>query len=469
MSLSLSGRTAPPAAEPMTPATMAEPPAGSRLVSLQLILTLATKLPFWPMALVVLVVDAVLGANAFSRGVDTSFALIDQLNAVGLIAGPLLAGTAAWLAWRDRTLLQSVIAANPRRLRRAGPVVLATLLVEVGGAHLLATGVAAVLARVRGLPGDPGLLSTVAAVGGLAVALSIGYLLGCVIRSAVAAPVAAVLLFVLPWLSAMGLTGRWLPGVVLVQGGSGTSMDGLAPRLAVVLAMAAVGFGLMAVVAGTGPGRRRFQVTSPRLVVAGVVPLLVGWALLAGQPGVSMYSADTAPSPVTCVNGATTVCVRQINGAVLTQVTAAVAGLRSELKRLGVTYPVTEVHDASPVQYESQALSATASQRVMLLGAGSGPATQPITSVKAADIITELMLPSACRVGNEFLAIGSQAAAQATLGWLASAADGTPAARSGMDGTAQLAAASPAVRDRVLTANVVALLVCDSAALVALP
>jgi hypothetical protein len=382
----------------------------------------------------------------------------DWLGGDVILLGPLLAATAAWLAWRDRTRLAEVVASEPRRDRAAPRLALAGLVGGAWACHLAVLAVAAAVTfRVSGSPTDDSFVLAGRPLAGFALDAGLGYVTGLAVRSLAAPAVAASLVFTIPFLSLNGVLGaRTLPTLVWeFGGGSGVPAD-VVPRLDVLAAQLALGGGVCLLATALAPrGGRPFRVVSTQVCVVGIVAIVAAYTFLVTTDDVAFTEPDR-PLPVTCVGAQPQVCLDRADARAAPALLSALRRMRAVYARAQVPWPVTRVQEVYPGHYVAVAARTDPATRLLM----AGPAFTP-DGADVSLLVDQLAMPTACRGTDAYLRVGGLPATQATLDWLTAAALAVAPEQSGSELVQRLAAMPAPDRTRWLHANLGSLDRCD--------
>jgi len=390
---------------------------------------------------------------------DSWISAIDWLGADTLMFGPLLAGVAAWYAWRDKSRLQDFVAISARRRTIAPWAAVTALLLAGGVAHIVvqAVSVAITLTRFSTVPPPSVLWLLIEPLGGYALYVGFGYVCGAVVPRIGTSLFAAMAVFLLPMIRWDGAVPRllWEHG-----GGTGVSPD-LTPRGTVVTAQIALGISVcvLATLIRVGPLSRRMKI----LAAGAATVTLLSTAFLFSTTD-SRFTQDATPLATSCAKGTPTVCVSQTQSKALPALEAQTSRLDAAIRDVGFDWGVTRIEQQSPGAYAATASSTPISTRLFFL-------SDALSGDKAdiSVIMDQLLIPTPCRASDKVQQLEASDSVQAVLDWFVMKALAIPSEQSGSDFAKRLAKLEPTARGAWLSTNLAAMSKCDASQTTAIP
>jgi hypothetical protein len=274
--------------------------------------------------------------SVYTRGSHATWRqALDWGTGSTVLVGPVAAGLAAWTYARMRqAAFAEYVSATPKDLAGwTGPAVLVWL--QASGALLVATAIATAHTALVGIPSHPGDLPILLqALAALATYVGLGACLGALVGQVWVAPVAAVLGYLLMFLSIWGL----LPGTFDTGGASGSLVGNVFNgRVIALQGVVALGMTAALVLGAVSVLAARHRVLST----------LIGVAIVAGAGalvhldgnGHERYAYPAGPVPLTCAGDAPEVCVARDAPRPLQAMAREFATQARVLEELGLDVP----------------------------------------------------------------------------------------------------------------------------------
>ena len=311
--------------------------------------------------------------------------------------GPLLAGCAAWLAWRNEKLMRASVLSRASRRPRAALYSLLGLLVAAVIPHYFFVLITIIKNwQVFGSPLDPiFLVHTLQPLGGYLSHLGLGYLLGSWINRSFAAGFIAVGTFVVPVLNWNGALPRllWEYG-----GGTGVGPE-LIPRFEVSIAQFFAGAALCTLAVWLRPQGMNVRQVGLVAIATALLVTSVGFLF---ETKDSRFGVQPIQIALECFSVQMKICVDRNQVASVGNLTKIVENFETYATSVGFNWDVDRIEQQTPGWLETRVDTFGPQTRVIL----TEPALKDI-EMNLMPTVEQLVLTPQCRFSSEYQAIST--------------------------------------------------------------